>query len=162
MSVIAYRKVNRCEAVQWTVGGLIAFSGVLSEAIDAWGRSPSGGRSNHHVMFGVMLCLGVIVRFRYGLWPRERSGLADIGAFARQLTRTIYVLLYGLLFFNVLLGCAGEHKSSPASFQPYLAWGVAAILLTRALAGISHGNWHTRAARGDLIDGTGVHPSLNV
>jgi cytochrome b561 len=95
-----------------------------------------------HVAFGVLLWLAAIAQFRgqRHAWPALQP--ADIRAFARRLSRRVYLLLYGLMFFNLSL--AAMRSASPgasfmpaAHFQCYLACGVFTLLSIHVLTALS-------------------------
>jgi cytochrome b561 len=130
MGSLGRRNLNSGHPLQWAVGGCIVSAGVASQI----GDTLRGGHLDTHFLFGVLLSIGVICRFRYGLWTREPACLDEIRVFARHVTRSVYLFLYALLAVKLLLNLGGATVTPPDMFRPYLAAGLAAILLTQVLA----------------------------
>lgn len=99
-------------------------------------------RLSLHVAFGVLLWLAVFAQFRCRWHAGPPLQPADIRAFARGLSRRVYVLLYGLMFLNLSL--AAMRSASPGGsfppaghFQCYLACGVFTLLSIHVLTALS-------------------------
>ncbi len=120
--------------------------GVGGQLYDAWGTALHDPWFSFHAAFGAAfgaaLCAAVFAHF-HSAWRRFAAG--GIGAFARHLSRRVYVLLYGLMGVKlvvnltmVLLGPGGQPAhaplASPETFQVYLAYGLLALVIIGVLA----------------------------
>jgi|SRR5882672_110379 len=94
-----------------------------------------------HALFGALLLIFVAVRFYQHVHRTPRMPPADIRAFSRYMSRTVYLLLYVLMFFDLIIGMwPGAPRRAaygPAvDFQSYLAYGVLALVAIRALCAL--------------------------
>jgi cytochrome b561 len=100
-----------------------------------------------HALFGALLLIFVAARFcrfcRFCWHVRRtpRMPPADIRAFSRHLSRTVYLLLYVLVFFDLIIGIlpGTSHRTIDGQavlFQSYLASGVLALVAIRALCAL--------------------------
>lgn len=93
-----------------------------------------------HHLFGVLLWLWVIARFHNRVNELPRMQANDVRAFARHLSRQVYLLLYGLMFLKLSLAAlySVPHGAPfvPEQFQSYLAWGVLALITIHASAAL--------------------------
>ena len=87
-----------------------------------------------HALFGVLLCASIFARFYGALTTIESPWKPDMRAFARQEARKVYLLLYGLMGFELCIGLVTHVRQPPESFQVYLAYGVLALLVIQLLA----------------------------
>jgi cytochrome b561 len=104
-------------------------------------------RDNLHAVFGVLLWIMVVVKFRQGARSSNLVHAADFGLLSRQLSRQVYALLYAVFGAGQIMHAAvffwnrGDFGASrPAILQPqenlrdFLAYGIVALLTIRALA----------------------------
>lgn len=94
-----------------------------------------------HVSFGVLLCASIIVQFIWRITHVGFRSVADIAAFARLLTRRVFILLYGLAGVKEIqwvLGSLGPTRQLRAEtmrdLQCYLLYGLLALVLIRVVA----------------------------
>jgi cytochrome b561 len=128
----------------------VGVQGVLDVS---WLRQALMGRANIHALFGALLLLSVIAQFAWQLRHAAFVSESEIAVYARSLSRQIYLLLYGLAAVKeIQFLWASRHSAtsldSGASvdalatfmrgFQPYLAYGIAALVLLRILAALCH------------------------
>ncbi|MEP6883321.1 MAG: hypothetical protein ABJC66_01100 [Gammaproteobacteria bacterium] len=97
--------------------------------------------TNLHNLFGALLWLWVIARFHSRVNELPRMQANDLRAFARHLSRRVYLLLYGLMFLKLSLGVLysalhGAPFVLDKQFQSYLAWGVFALITIHASAAL--------------------------
>jgi hypothetical protein len=124
---------------------LVAAIGLGGLINDSWAAHGTAA-TLLHALFGVQLLSCVAAAFyRQG---RQTPHIlpAELAAFTRQVTRAVWLLLYGLMFFCLIvhvMRAASEHAAiAPVEeFQSYLACGVFAI------AGAHGLSWLWRAKR---------------
>jgi cytochrome b561 len=85
---------------------------------------------NAHRLFGVLLLGWVVMRFYRRMRERPLQP-GDVRAFARHLSRLVYLLLYLMMLFSL-----GVRRLRPEDFQIYLAYGVVALIAIQALAAL--------------------------
>jgi cytochrome b561 len=128
--------------------GLIAHSWVR-QVVESW--------INIHLLFGLLLCGWVIVRYRLPVNNSPCMLPSDVRAFARQQSRIVYLVLYAVIGVRLCIGIVssmwhgGAADSSlfdehvfmgPDSkafdpkddFQLFLASGILALLVVRVIA----------------------------
>ncbi|MEP6545988.1 MAG: hypothetical protein ABJD53_00865 [Gammaproteobacteria bacterium] len=120
---------------------LVAVVGTLGLIRDSLTDPAPVACVNLHSLFGILLWLSVIARFHHRLNQLLPMRPADIRAFARHLSRRVYLLLYGLMFLNLSLGVMqaaihGAFVIRAEHFQCYLADGVFAVITIHALAAL--------------------------
>ncbi len=118
---------------------LAAAVGVLGVIHDSRSNSSPASWMSLHSLFGVLLWLSVIERFRRRFGQLTRGGPAGIRAFSRRLSRRVYLLLYGLVFLSLTLGVVRSASHGPAFSEcarGYLAWGIAALATIHALSAL--------------------------
>jgi cytochrome b561 len=98
---------------------------------------------NLHVLFGALLWVCVVARFYRGMRQAPRMLPAEVRALSRQLSRLVYLFLYGLMFFGLIIGILraglyGAMVGGAENFQSYLVGGLAALVTIRALAALCH------------------------
>ena len=142
-------------SVLWGLASLAVLFGVLGLLDDPWPTRFLGPWINMHAMFGLLLWIFVAARF-YTCWKFSRPmRQADIRSLSRELSRTVYLLLYAVVGIRQIIGIAGclRHGGSLAAgefapedgLQAVIAYGVIGLLLIRALA------FGTTAANGAMI-----------
>lgn len=114
--------------------------GLLGLLHDSW-LIPLRHPGSLHGLFGALLLCFVAACFCRHVRRTPRMPPADIRAFSRRLSRTVYVLLYVLMFFDLIIGLLpGAPRRAidgPAvQFQSYLVSGVIAIVAIRALCAL--------------------------
>jgi hypothetical protein len=117
---------------------LVVIVGILGLIHDSWTNAAPHPWAGVHVLFGALLLAAVAARFLRRLQRSPRMLPGDIRAFSRHLSRLLYLLLYGLLLTDLLLALAlrairGAAFTPPQNFQGYLACGLLALILIRAL-----------------------------
>lgn len=126
----------------------VGVAGVLHDA-----SRPAAATWNIHALFGALLLLSVGAKYA---WQVRHAGLENtlaVTAFARGLSRQLYILLYALagikelLYFlpsgsaHALNAPAAAFADSMKEFQSYAAYGflaLAAIWMLAALFGAHH------------------------
>ena len=156
---------HRSGALYYGLAALIAAVGISGLIHDAWAAPATPALwIDLHALFGMLLFIAVVARFNDSAGGSPRRSPHDIRALSRRLSRGVYLLLYGLMFLNLIIGMlpGATHRPFPASaenFQSYLACGIIALLTIRAMA-VMHG--HTalregafahRASAGDQRNG---------
>ena len=139
----------------WGLASLAVLFGVLGLLHDPWPRRFLGSWINMHATFGMLLWLFVAARFYTCLKYSGPTRQADIRSLSRELSRTVYLLLYAVVGIRQIIGIAGSlrHGGSLAAgdfaaedgLQAVIAYGVIGLLLIRALA------FGTTAANGAMI-----------
>ena len=94
-----------------------------------------------HALFGALLLLFVGACFCRHVRRTPRMPPADIREFSRHLSRTVYLLLYVLMFLDLIIGFLPGMPRRPieaaaVQFQSYLVSGVVAIAAIRALCAL--------------------------
>lgn len=117
---------------------IVGLGGLLQ---DSWAPPVQASWMNLHALFGGLLWFCVVARFYHCMHRVPRMPPEDMRAFSRHLSRRVYLLLYILMFFSLSIGVlrAAPHRliSGPVEiFQSYLAYGVLALLIIRALAAV--------------------------
>jgi hypothetical protein len=112
--------------------------GILGLTGEAW-MPPIPRAGVLHALFGVLLWVCVVLRFFRALYLADRPWLSvDIRAFARELSRKVYAVLYGEMLFDIALGALRpgvglQHHLE--AYQSYLAYGCAALATLWILRG---------------------------
>jgi cytochrome b561 len=96
---------------------------------------------NLRVLFGALLWVCVVVRFYRRVRHPQPLLAPDIRALVRKLSRSVYLLLYLLMFFRIAIGIlrTAPHRSifGPVEdFQSYLLYGLIALATIHALAAL--------------------------
>jgi hypothetical protein len=119
--------------------------GTASQLRDTWPKAMHWTGVDLHAVFGVLLCLMVIAQFHSA---NLRATLSEVSlhTFCRGLTRLVFLMLYVLFGVNALMHLAaaqwnaGLHGASqpalllpPEYLRDYLAYGVVALIIIRAL-----------------------------
>jgi hypothetical protein len=118
-------------------------AGLLGLLYDA-SPIPLRHAGSFHALFGALLLIFVAASFcRFCRQVRQtpRMPPADIHAFSRHLSRTVYLLLYVLMFLDLIIGILpGSPRrviyGQAVQFQSYLASGVLALVAIRALCAL--------------------------
>jgi len=136
--------------------------GLLGVLSDSWRQPPTRGAGMHSV-FGALLLLSVIANFTWQIGHAGFTNAAAIAAFARRLSRQVYLLLYILAgskeiqYFLVTTRAAGAPDALADTMrvlQFYLGIGVLALAAIQILAALSR-SWvatatdRARRVRGD-------------
>ena len=119
---------------------LVLAAGLLGLLDDSW-LIPLRHAGSLHALFGALLLFFVAACFWRHVRRTPRMPPADIRAFSRRLSRTVYLLLYVLMFFDLIIGILpGTPRrmidEQAAQFQSYLASGVLALIAIRALCAL--------------------------
>jgi hypothetical protein len=119
---------------------LVLAAGLLGLLYDSW-PIPLRHAGSLHALFGAVLLIFVAASFCRQVRQTPRMPPADIRAFSRHLSRTVYLLLYVLMFFDVIIGILpGSPRrvihGQAVQFQSYLASGVLALVAIRALCAL--------------------------
>ena len=128
-------------ALHYGLGVLVLMAGLLGLIHDSW-PIPLGATGSLHALFGALLLIFVVARFYRHAHRTPRMLPADIRALSRHLSRTVYLLLYVLMFFDLTIGIlpgTPHHRAiyGPAvEFQSYLAYGFLALVAIRALSAL--------------------------
>jgi cytochrome b561 len=121
---------------------LVVIVGVLGLIQDSQSSALPHAWAGLHALFGGLLLAAVAARFIRRLRRSPRMLPGEIRAFCRHLSRLLYLLLYVLLFVDLLLALArGATRGAapfapPANFQGYLAYGLLALVVIRAMGAI--------------------------
>jgi hypothetical protein len=119
-----------------TVTAAVGVMGLLRDALPAMLPWPS---LDLHAVFGTLLCSWVIVEVRRA--AVAPLTLAATRALCRQLSRTVYLLLYAVFGADLLIRMLATSRASilqpPDNLRDYLAYGAAALLGVRVLATFS-------------------------
>jgi cytochrome b561 len=94
-----------------------------------------------HILFGTLLWIWVVARFYLRARQSQPLPPADIRALARGLSRSVYLLLYVLMFFRIAIGVLHRAPHQPIfgpveDFQSYLLSGLVALATIHALAAL--------------------------
>jgi cytochrome b561 len=119
---------------------LVLAAGLLGLLYDSW-LIPHRHPGSLHALFGALLLIFVAACFGRHVRRTPRIPPADIRAFSRRLSRTVYLLLYVLMFFDLIIGFlpGTSHRAidgQAVQFQSYLASGVLALVAIRALCAL--------------------------
>jgi cytochrome b561 len=127
--------------------------GVLGVLDVSWLRQALMGRANIHALFGALLLLSVTAQFALQVRHAAFVSASEIAVFARSLSRQIYLSLYGLAAVKeIQFLWAYRHSATSVDsgasvdalaafmkgFQPYLAYGIIALVVLRILAALCH------------------------
>jgi cytochrome b561 len=85
---------RRRMAVHWSIGMLVVLVGVLAVVRDSWPARVLASWINVPALFGSLLWILVIVRFRVGMKHMAKIRATDLRDLSRQLSRTVYLVLY--------------------------------------------------------------------
>ncbi len=124
----------------WSMAPL-AVLGVIGLTYDSWLNGMPW--ISVHALFGLLLWGLVMARFYWRVkhsWPMP---LVDIREFSRALSRIVYLLLYLVVGMNQLLGIRqvilhGGAFQPAQGLQPYLAYGLVALIIIRVLAALCY------------------------
>jgi hypothetical protein len=128
------RTLHSCLALLALVVGLLGL-------LHAPGPMPLRHPGSLHALFGVLLLIFVAARFYQHVHRTPRMPPIDIRAFSRHMSRTVYLLLYVLMFFDLIIGILpGTPRRTTygpvVEFQSYLAYGFLALVTIRALSAL--------------------------
>ena len=125
-------------AVRFAGLSLIAVTGVAGLLRDAWPERIPSAFLHMHAAFGALLLSLVLVSF---LQEIAAGALAEPAAhaLARRLSRDVYLLLYLVFGANLFIrAAAGAAVSAPPeNLRDYFSYGLAALLIVRALTALS-------------------------
>jgi hypothetical protein len=117
--------------------------GLLGALQDTRQTPPAAVWSALHVSFGVLLCTSIVVQFVWRVTHVGFRSTSDIAAYARLLTRKVFILLYGLVGvkeIQCLLGSIGPTRQlraeSMRDLQCYVLYGLLALALIRIVAAL--------------------------
>jgi cytochrome b561 len=157
-----YRACSRERLPQALYACVAAFAvliGVLGLLGVSWLRQLLESWINIHVLFGLLLCGLVFVRYRWRVEhsPRAAPAAADIRELSRHLSRVVYLSLYAVIGLRQIIGILNtlwhggavgfslfdEHSqfgpdhagfNSKDDFQLFLASGLVTLVFVRFLA----------------------------
>jgi hypothetical protein len=131
-------------AVLWSLASLVVLFGVLGLLDVSWPKRVLGSWVNLHAIFGLLLWIFVAARFHSGLKVATPMRPADIRSLSRELSRTVYLLLYAVIGIREIIGVVGwlwhsgtwasGEFAADAELQAVIAYGLIGLLLIRALA----------------------------
>jgi cytochrome b561 len=148
---------RRTLAVHWGIGMLTALVGVLALVHDSWFTKVLAPWINIPSLFGLLLWILIIARFRGRMKHPAAIRAADLRELSRQLSRTVYLLLYLIIGAKQVINMVSIvrhggsfdpgliHTADCAShdcpifapttdLQLILIYGLIALLIIRALA----------------------------
>lgn len=147
-AIRAIELARRAHARTWVFAflvGAVGAVGIVGLVHDSWPTSVRVQRLNLHAVFGLLLWMMVVAQFQQARSDRIVQA-ADLRSICRQLSRTVYLLLYIVFgasqvvrFAVFLWNRATIGAMHPAIAQPpenlrdYLAYGIVALLSIRAL-----------------------------
>jgi cytochrome b561 len=147
-AIRAIELAHRAHARDGVFAFLICTVGIVGLVHDSWPTSVRVQWLNLHAVFGLLLWIMVVAQFQQARSDGLVHG-ADLHSIGRQLSRTVYLLLYvvfgasQLVRFAVFLwNRATIGAMHPAIVQPaenlrdYLAYGIVALLTIRALTAL--------------------------
>jgi cytochrome b561 len=113
--------------------------GVIGLTYDSWLEGTPVSWISVRTLFALLLWGFVIARFYWRVkhfWPMS---LVEIRELSRGLSRMVYLLLYVVVGINQLLGIRhviwyGGALEPAAGLQPFLAYGLVAVIMIRVLA----------------------------
>ena len=163
-SAPVHRRPRSTGTLYWAMATCVAAVGILDSGCDAPAMT-HGLWKELHPLFGLLL-LGWVASLFY---RRARSSPAvqppDLREFSRRISRTVFLLLYTVVFARQIIALFGLARPGGAFalksylWMPvgqrscelgsdvgfYVAWGVAALVMIRILARLLH---RTRVAQG--------------
>jgi cytochrome b561 len=98
---------RRASAVHWSIGILVALVGVLALAHDSWPAKALASWINVSSLFGLLLWTLVIAQFRVRMKHSAEIRAADLRDLSRQLSRTVYLLLYLIVGAKQVINIVG-------------------------------------------------------
>ena len=148
---------RRNVALHLSIGMPVALVGILALVHDSWPASVLAPWINVPTLFGLLLWIMVIARFRVRMKHSSEIRAADLRDLSRQLSRTVYLLLYLIIGAKQVINIVGflwhggrfdpglVHTSDCAShdcptfapttdLQLILIYGLIALIIIRALA----------------------------
>jgi cytochrome b561 len=122
----------------WSMASLVVL-GAIGLTYDSWLKGIPVSWISVRTLFALLLWSFVIARFYWRVkhsWPMP---LVDIRELSRTLSRTVYLLLYVVVGINQLLSmrqviCYGAAFEPAEGLQPYLVYGLVALIIIRILA----------------------------
>ena len=93
---------------------------------------------NFHALFGLLLWMMVIVKFRQRARSSNLVHAADFCRLSRELSRTVYLLLYAVFGADQIIRAASHPAIpwSPENLRDFLVYGIIALLTIRVLAAL--------------------------
>jgi cytochrome b561 len=114
--------------------------------LPGWPLGGEPSKVNIHVLFGLLLCGLVGVRFGWWLQHCRPRGTLDIRRFSRELSRMVYLILYLVIGAQQIIRIIGylqeDHHTTrgadllgpPLDGQAFFLCGLSALVLIRVLA----------------------------
>ena len=127
---------RRAHARSWDVTLLVCAVGIAGLVRDSWPGAVQGSWIHLHAVFGVLLWIMVVAQFQERTRAPRLLQEAAIDSASRQLSRTVYLLLYVVFGADQLMR-AMRHPATalpPENLRDYLAYGVLALLTLHAMA----------------------------
>ncbi len=131
-----------------------AAAGLFGVLQDSRKVAHSFAGSDTHLLFGALLWLSVIAQF----WSLSRKSAEPVEAHVRNISRRVFVLLYGLAGVRelcVLLPqgvggvAAGTMVQAMSTLQCYVAFGIVALVTIRVLGACELRTRDSGIPRGD-------------
>ena len=136
---------------------LVVLVGTAGLTAHLWVRQVVESWINIHLLFGLLLCGWVIVRYRLLVKNSPCMFPSDVRGFARQQSRIVYLVLYAVIGVRLCIGIVSSMwHGSPADsslfderifngpdskafdpkddFQRFLASGILALVVVRVIA----------------------------
>jgi cytochrome b561 len=90
-----------------------------------------------HIVFGLLLWLAVVARFAERRNQSRATHVIELREFRRQVSRTVYLLLYLLFGLNLLI-----HMGAAENLRDYLGYGILALVTIQTLAALERRSDH--------------------
>ena len=136
---------------------LVVFVGTAGLIAHSWVRQVVESWINIHLLFGLLLCGWVIVRYRLLFKSSPCMLPSDVRGFARQQSRIVYLVLYAVIGVRLCIGIVSSMWHGGAAdlglldervfngpdskafdpkddFQLFLASGILALVVVRVIA----------------------------
>jgi cytochrome b561 len=116
---------------------VVGLLGLLHDAVSI----PARQSACLHVLFGVLLWVCCVTRFYRGVHQAPAMLPMDTRVLVRGLSRSVYLLLYVLMLFQIAIGIVRARPRQPIlgpaeAFQSYLACGLIALATIHLLAAL--------------------------
>ncbi len=135
-------RLTSTKTLFWSMAPLVVL-GVIGLTYDSWLKGVPVSWISVRTLFGLLLWGFVIARFYWRAkhsWPMPQD---DIREFSRGLSRIVYLLLYLVVGIDQLLGIRqviwhGGAFEPAQGLQPYLVYGLVALIIIRVLAALCY------------------------
>jgi len=110
---------RRTMAAHWSIGLLVVLVGVLALVHDSWPTRVLASWINVPTLFGLLLWIMVVARFHVRMKHSAEIRAADLRDLSRQLSRTVYLLLYFIVGAKQVINIVGFLRHG-GTFDPGL------------------------------------------